>query len=51
MGLTDANYATTTEVYPDSSRIDDETCILAQVTAITGALDFIITEKIIEGKP
>jgi hypothetical protein len=51
MGLTDANYVTTTEVYPDSSRIDDETCILAQVASITGALDFIITEMVIEGKP
>jgi hypothetical protein len=44
MGLTDATYVTTTEVYPDSSKVDDEKCILAQVAAITGALDFIINE-------
>ncbi|MDO6487153.1 M14 family metallocarboxypeptidase [Colwellia sp. 6_MG-2023] len=42
MGLTDANYVTTTEVYPDSPKSDDENCILAQVAAITGALDFIL---------
>lgn len=42
MGLTDANYVTTTEVYPDSPKSDDENCILAQVAAITGALDYII---------
>jgi hypothetical protein len=42
MGLTDAIYVTTTEVYPDSHSSDDENCIIAQVAAITGALDFII---------
>jgi len=42
MGLTDASYVTTTEVYPDSLKSDDENCIVAQVAAITGALDFII---------
>lgn len=45
MGLTDATYVTTTEVYPDSLKVDDENCIVAQVTAITGALDFIINES------
>lgn len=44
MGLTDARYVTTTEVYPDSPKVDDENCIIAQVAAITGALDFIINE-------
>lgn len=44
MGLTDATYVTTTEVYPDSPKVDDENCIVAQVAAITGALDFIISE-------
>lgn len=44
MGLTDAPYVTTTEVYPDSPNVNDETCIVAQVAAITGALDFIINE-------
>jgi len=40
MGLTDATYVTTTEVYPDSPLVDDENCILAQVAAITAALDY-----------
>ena len=40
MGLTDANYVTTTEVYPDSPLVDDENCILAQVAVITSALDY-----------
>jgi len=42
MGLTDASYVTTTEVYPDSPKSDDENCIVAQVAAVTGALDYII---------
>lgn len=46
MGLTDAPYVTTTEVYPDSFNVDDEACIVAQVAAITGALDFIINESL-----
>jgi len=40
MGLTEATYVTTTEVYPDSPLVDDENCILAQVAAITSALDY-----------
>jgi hypothetical protein len=40
MGLTDAPYRTTTEVYPDSPRVDSENCILAQVAAVTGALNY-----------
>lgn len=39
-GMTDARYRTTTEVYPDSPRTDAETCIRAQVTAVTAAIDF-----------
>ena len=42
MGLTDAQYMTTTEVYPDSPKSDDETCNLAQVASITGGLDFVL---------
>ncbi|MCI2285648.1 M14 family metallocarboxypeptidase [Colwellia sp. MSW7] len=42
-GLTDAKFVTTTEVYPDSPKSDAENCILAQVAAIKGALDFIIS--------
>lgn len=42
MGLTDARYVTTTEVYPDSPLVSDEECINAQLAAVTGALDFIV---------
>lgn len=45
MGLTNAKYVTTTEVYPDSPKSDDENCILAQVAAVTGALNYVI-EKV-----
>jgi hypothetical protein len=41
--VTDASYCTTTEVYPDSPLVDDENCILAQVAAITAALDYVLT--------
>jgi len=44
-GLSDAEYVTTTEVYPDSPNVDDENCIVAQVAAITGGLDYILTQK------
>lgn len=42
MGMTDARYVTTTEVYPDSPRTNLEECIEAQVAAITGGLDYIL---------
>ncbi len=42
MGLTDSDLVTTTEVYPDSPRVDDENCILAQVAVITSALDYLL---------
>ena len=41
MGLSDATYVTTTEVYPDSPRVSDEDCIEAQVAAVTGGLGYI----------
>jgi hypothetical protein len=44
-GLTDCTYGTTTEVYPDSPRVTEEECNLAQVAAITGALDFILNQE------
>lgn len=44
MGLTDAAYVTTTEVYPDSPRTTPEQCILAQVAAITGGLNLLVKE-------
>jgi hypothetical protein len=40
-GMTDAKFVTTTEVYPDSPQADAENCILAQVAAICGALDYL----------
>ncbi|MCP5076794.1 MAG: M14 family metallocarboxypeptidase [Psychromonas sp.] len=41
MGLTDATYVTTTEVYPDSPLVDDKNCIDAQVAVICGALEYL----------
>jgi len=43
MGITNGKYVTTTEVYPDSPEADDETCILAQVAAVTGGLAYLLT--------
>ena len=40
-GVTNALYATTTEVYPDSPSASDEQCNRAQVACITAALDHI----------
>ncbi|MDG2091514.1 MAG: M14 family metallocarboxypeptidase [Gammaproteobacteria bacterium] len=40
-GFTEAPFVTTTEVYPDSPKVDDENCIMAQVTAVKGALDYL----------
>jgi len=42
MGMTNADYVTTTEVYPDSPKSDSENCIAAQVAAVTGALDHVL---------
>lgn len=41
-GFTNADYVTTTEVYPDSANASPQICIKAQVAAITGALDYLI---------
>jgi len=41
MGLTEAAYVTTTEVYPDSPRVNAENCILAQVAAVTAGLEYV----------
>lgn len=43
MGMTAARYVTTTEVYPDSPRTNPEECIGAQVAAVTGGLDYILS--------
>ena len=44
-GFSKAGFNTTTEVYPDSPLVDDENCILAQVTAVCSALDFVKTHR------
>lgn len=36
---TSARFATTTEVYPDSARTDDDQCNRAQVACIVGGLE------------
>ncbi|CCQ11756.1 hypothetical protein PALB_26570 [Pseudoalteromonas luteoviolacea B = ATCC 29581] len=41
MGLTNAPFVTTTEVYPDSKTATPENCIDGQVAAIQGALNFL----------
>lgn len=41
MSFTDADYTTTTEVYPDSPKTNSEECTIAQVEAITSGLDYI----------
>ncbi|MDV5170373.1 M14 family metallocarboxypeptidase [Photobacterium rosenbergii] len=43
-GLSDCTYGTTTEVYPDSDKVTDQECNVAQVAAITGALDYVIKQ-------
>jgi hypothetical protein len=40
-GVSNAKFATTTEVYPDSSRTTPEICIAAQIAAIRGGLGFV----------
>jgi len=41
MGVTDALYVTTTEIYPDSPLVDDQNCNLGQVASVVGALEYI----------
>jgi len=41
MGVTSARFVTTTEVYPDSPKADDEICIRAQVAAVEGGLAYV----------
>lgn len=40
-GMTDSQYSTTTEVYPDSAKVDDNNCNKAQVAAVVSALNFV----------
>ena len=41
MSVSNARYVTTTEVYPDSPKVDGENCIVAQVAAVTGGLEYV----------
>ncbi|MBU2048705.1 MAG: PilZ domain-containing protein, partial [Gammaproteobacteria bacterium] len=44
-GFTDALYATTTEVYPDSPRTSPRECNAAQVTAVCAGLDYALADR------
>lgn len=44
-GFTESEYVSTTEVYPDSPKSDAENCIVAQVAAVTGGLNYLIGKK------
>lgn len=41
-GFSDAEFTTTTEVYPDSPKVTDDICNRAQVAAICGGLDYLL---------
>jgi len=45
MGMTDARFVTTTEVYPDSPKVNDENCTVAQVAAVCGGLEMIASPQ------
>jgi hypothetical protein len=42
-GFSNAEFSTTTEVYPDSPKVTDEICVAAQVASIRGGLDYILS--------
>ncbi|MCF6193779.1 MAG: M14 family metallocarboxypeptidase, partial [Kangiellaceae bacterium] len=42
-GFSNCQYGTTTEVYPDSQLLTDEDCVKAQVAAIVGGLDYLVS--------
>ena len=44
-GMTHCVYSTTTEVYPDSEKINDEICIQAQVVAVNSGLNYVIEQN------
>ena len=43
-GMTGARFTSTTEVYPDSPKVTDETCNTAQIAAVCAALDFALSQ-------
>ncbi len=46
MGMTDAAFVTTTEVYPDGQNATPENCIAGQVAAIRGAIKYLQSENL-----
>lgn len=40
-GFSGAEFTTTTEVYPDSPKVNDQICIDAQIAAVKGGLDYL----------
>lgn len=44
-GFSNAAYTTTTEVYPDSPKVDDAECVDAQVAAVRGGLNFLLEPR------
>lgn len=44
-GITNARYATTTEVYPDSPRATPQQCNDAQVAAVRAAIDYALSHR------
>jgi hypothetical protein len=44
-GITNARYATTTEVYPDSPRTTPQECNDAQVAAVVAAIDYALAHR------
>ena len=44
MGVTNAPFVTTTEVYPDSPLVDNKNCINAQVACITAGLEYLMSQ-------
>lgn len=43
-GVTNCQFGTTTEVYPDSPKVTPQECNDAQVAAIVGGLDYVLTQ-------
>ena len=44
-GFSGTKYSSTTEVYPDSPKVNDENCIHAQIAAVEGVLDYLISNS------
>lgn len=45
-GFSDAEYVTTTEVYPDSPKVTPEICIEAQIAAVKAGLDYFLFQNL-----